>query len=116
MYNEVYTYFLFLFSDYSYANGDISSDRSDAGVFSPTSDSPFQPEFAHLPDNHIPLNTADNNANITASKLDDTQGRQVIDSQGSFSADVPPVSTFGTDTVVPMTGVTHTDNGAPGQF
>ncbi|XP_053385755.1 uncharacterized protein LOC123538119 [Mercenaria mercenaria] len=39
-------------SDYSYTNGDISADKSDAGVFSPTSDSPFQVEFNSVTDNH----------------------------------------------------------------
>ena len=68
-------------------------------MFSPTSDSPFQPEFTPLSDNHI-LN-ADSNANVIASKFEDAQGRQAIDSQ---------------DGAVPMTGITITDNGASGEI
>ena len=96
----------YFISDYSYANGDISSDKSDTGVFSPTSDSPFQPEFTPLTDNQVL--SSDSNANVTA-KFEDAPGRPAADSQGGFSPEVP-VSKFVGDGSVPMTGITYSSD------
>lgn len=49
---ECFFFYLFSASDCSYTNGDISADKSDAGVFSPSSDSPFQADFTTFTDNH----------------------------------------------------------------
>ena len=98
-----------ILSDYSYANGDISSDKSDAGVFSPTSDSPFQPEFTPLTDNQV-FSNSDSNASISA-KLDDAAGRPLADGQRGISSELP-VSSVAGDSSVPMTGITYSsDNG-----
>lgn len=97
-------------ADYSYANGDLSGDKSDIGVFSPASDPTFQTEFS-------PYTTtqgySDGNANIAV--LEDPMGGMVLDGQsatsgGGFMPETQSVYTGGLELgeAVPMTGIQYT--------
>ncbi|XP_060592315.1 la-related protein 4-like isoform X2 [Ruditapes philippinarum] len=95
-------------SDFSYTNGDISVDKSDAGVFSPTSDSPFQADLPTFTDNH----NFNENSSATM-KLEETVGNLLLDNTGMYGVDaVPPAANFSGVEAVPMTGIQYsTENG-----
>lgn len=96
-------------SDYSYINGDISTDKADTVIFSPTSDSPFQSEFSPYSDSS---NFNENNS--VAMKLEESMGNQILDGglYGGIDTQAPATNYSG-DRGVPMTGLQYSsENGS----